>query len=105
MVFLTCLTLFLVTHAYIIDISRRRKSAMNLLRKNRKMTRVDAILFGYRNRAKSFGILQSLAKTLAILSVDVLRSVLVAMVRVGLIYPSRLVSEAVKAFTPRKRYN
>ncbi len=77
--------------------ANRRKSAMRLLREERKMSRIRAILFGMQCRKKSVGgLIPSFLKTMRILSVDIFRAVLKSLLKVVLVYPLRLVGATVK---------
>jgi len=71
--------------------ANRRKSAMNILRQKRNMTRIQAIQFGLRSRSQSMGLLKSMGKTASILGIDALRAVLKNVLKVVLIYPLTLV--------------
>lgn len=80
--------------------ANRRRSAMNLLREKRNMTRIQAILFGIKSRRKSIGWIPSVLKTMGILGVDSARTILRGMLKVTLLYPLRLLGMMV--FTIKK---
>ena len=71
---------------------------MGILRK-RGLSRVDAILYGLRIRAKSFGMARSIDQTALILLKDSFRSILSSAVRLGLFYPFRAAKKTTKAFS------
>ena len=76
--------------------ANRRKSAMRLLREERNMSRLRAILFGVQCRKKSVGgIVPSIVETFRILSIDVFRAVLKNVLKIVLVYPLRLVGAVV----------
>lgn len=80
--------------------ANRRKSAMNLLREKRNMSRVRAILFGIQSRRKSMGLISSICKTVGILGVDSARTMFKLALKVIFVYPLRLVGMIV--FTMKK---
>lgn len=80
--------------------ANRRKSAMNLLREKRDMSRMKAILFGIRSRRKSMGLIPSIFKTVGILGVDSARSIFKEVLKVIFVYPFRFVRKIV--FTIQK---
>ena len=71
--------------------ANRRRSAMNILREKRGMNRSGAILFGIKSRKQNMGLIPSIAKTLGILTVDVLRTVLKTALKIVFLYPLRLI--------------
>jgi hypothetical protein len=71
---------------------------MGILRK-RGLSRVAAILYGIRIRARSFGMAKSVGQTALILLQDSFRSILSWAVRLGLFYPIRAVQKTAKAFS------
>jgi len=81
--------LFALAKILFSEKSQRRKSAMRILRQKRKLSRMQAIWWGFRNRAASFGVIPSLFKTLSILLVDAFRATLSTIVKVTLMYPIR----------------
>ena len=70
---------------------------MGILRK-RGLSRVGAILYGIRIRAKSFGMVKSIGQTTLILLKDSFRSILSWAVRLGLFYPIRAVQKFSSLF-------
>jgi hypothetical protein len=76
--------------------SQRRKSAMKFLRNRRGLSRAGAIWFGLKSRARSFGVVRSVAKTLAILAADSLRGIGLLFARLAFIYPFKLVKKTIK---------
>ena len=76
--------------------ANRRKSAMNILKEKRNMSRVKAILFGIKIRSKSIGLLPSIFKTAGILGVDSFRAVFKQTLTITLLYPLRLVGFVVR---------
>ena len=76
--------------------ANRRKSAMNILREKRNMTRLEAIKFGLKYRSKSIGLFNSLAKTSAILGIDSLRTVLKNILKIVLVYPLQFIRKSMK---------
>jgi len=85
-----------VAKLFFSEKANRRKSAMRILREDRKLNRAQAILFGVRCRKKSTGALSSLMKTCGILAVDAFRAVALTVLRIGLVYPLRLVGMVVR---------
>jgi hypothetical protein len=81
---------------FFTEASQRRKVAMKLLRTKRKMSRGQAMLFGLRSRAASSGWTSSLAKMVAILFADGMRSIGLVALRISVIYPVRVVRKAMK---------
>jgi hypothetical protein len=76
--------------------ANRRKSAMRILREERNMSRIRAIMFGVQCRKRSVGgMLPSMIQTFRILSVDVFRAVFKNILKVMLVYPLRLVGAVV----------
>ncbi len=76
--------------------ANRRKSAMHILRTKRQMTRVQAITFGLKNRAKSIGLFRSVVKTVSIVAIDVFRTILKNVLKVGLVLPLKLVRRGLQ---------
>jgi hypothetical protein len=85
-----------VAKIFFSEQANRRRSAMKLLQQKRSMNRAKAIMFGVRLRRGSMGMIPSIFKTLSILSIDSFRSVIGTALRVGLVYPLRLVGAAVR---------
>ena len=83
--------------------ANRRKSAMNILRNKRNMTRTQAIMFGLRSRSKSVGLFRSVVKTMSIIAIDVFRTVSKKALTIGLVYPLRLVRGLVGFVKPKKK--
>ena len=75
--------------------SRRRKSAMNILRQKRGKSRIGAILFGLKSRARSYGWIPSIAKTIGILTADSLRAAASTFLRLTLVYPILLLRRTI----------
>ena len=84
-------------------VSQRRKSVMRILREERNLSRVQAIVWGVKRRSKDYGLLRSIAQTLSIVAIDSLRAVLGATLRLILIYPLSLVARIVRSFKRKKR--
>lgn len=76
--------------------ANRRKSAMNILRTKRQMTRVQAITFGLKNRANSIGLFRSVLKTVSIIAIDVFRTILKNVLKVSLVLPLKLVRRGLQ---------
>ena len=76
--------------------ANRRRSAMNILREKRKMSRMKAILFGIQSRRKSIGILPSIAKTAGIIAVDSTRTIVKQALKLVFLYPLRIVGFIVR---------
>ena len=76
--------------------SQRRKAAMNLLRNQRKMSRVGAIVFGWRNKAKSANWLVASARLASILAIDSFRATLAKTVKLTFLLPGRMLLKVVK---------
>jgi hypothetical protein len=96
-VFVSCDTHCCQFHTLVRDStnSQRRKQAMKLLQTKRGLSRFAAILFGLRYRAASFGWLPSIAKGLSIVAADTTRTILKLVLKVGLLYPIRLLRKSV----------
>jgi hypothetical protein len=76
---------------------------MNILRNRRGLSRPGAILFGLKSRARSYGAVRSVAKTLAILAVDAVRGSASLSVRLAFIYPIKLVQKTIKLLRPNPK--
>ncbi|KAL7469549.1 hypothetical protein ACHAXS_009802 [Conticribra weissflogii] len=76
--------------------ANRRRSAMNILKKKRGLTRSKAILFGIRSRRRAMGLIPSIMKTLGIIGIDTLRTVLKTVLKIVFVYPLRLFSTIVR---------
>ena len=83
--------------------SQRRKSAMRILREERKLSRLGAIRWGLRSRAQTYGRVPALAKTLSILAVDGVRTILSTVLKISLVYPVRLIRKGVGLVRGQKR--
>ena len=83
--------------------SQRRKSAMRILREERKLSRGGAILWGLRSRARSFGIVPSLTKTISILAVDAFRTIVSASLKIALVYPIRMIRKGASLVGGKKK--
>lgn len=77
--------------------ANRRRSAMRILREERKLSRARAIMFGIKCRKESMGLFKSCAKTAGILSVDILRGVIKNTLKIVLLYPLRLLGATIRA--------
>ena len=77
--------------------ANRRRSAMRILREERKFNRARAIMFGIKCRKESMGLFKSCVKTAGILSVDILRGVVKNTLKIVLLYPIRLLGATVRA--------
>ena len=77
--------------------ANRRRSAMRILREERKLSRVRAIMFGIKYRRDSVGLFKSFAKTAGILSVDIFRAVMKNTLKIVLLYPIRLLGASIRA--------
>ncbi len=76
--------------------ANRRKSAMRILREERNMSRLGAMMFGVQCRKKSAGgVVPSMIQTFRILSVDVFRAAFKNVLKVAVVYPVRLVGAVV----------
>lgn len=76
--------------------ANRRKSAMNILREKRNLSRLGAILFGIKFRKNSIGLIPSLMKTASIIGVDSARTLAKTSLRVIFLYPLRLFGLVVR---------
>ncbi len=77
--------------------ANRRRSAMRILREERKLSRARAIMFGIKYRRDSMGLFKSFAKTAGILSVDTFRAVMKNTLKIVLLYPIRLLGATIRA--------
>lgn len=77
--------------------ANRRRSAMRILREERKLSRARAIMFGIKYRRDSMGLFKSCAKTGSILSVDILRAVIKNTLKIVLLYPIQLLGATIRA--------
>lgn len=71
---------------------------MKIVRERWGLSRGQAILFGLRSRANSYGFVRSLLKTCYILAADSFRSLLIVVVRVALLFPLSLLKKVNRAF-------
>jgi len=76
--------------------ANRRRSAMRILREERKLSRARAIMFGINCRKESMGLFKSCAKTAGILSVDILRGAFKNVLKIALVYPLRLLGATIR---------
>lgn len=76
--------------------ANRRKSAMNILREKRNLSRLGAIRFGIKFRKNSIGLIPSLMKTASIIGVDSARTLAKTSLRVIFLYPLRLFGLVVR---------
>ncbi len=77
--------------------ANRRRSAMRILRDERKLSRARAIMFGIKYRRDSMGLFKSFVKTAGILSVDTFRAVMKNTLKIVLLYPIRLLGASIRA--------
>lgn len=77
--------------------ANRRKSAMNILKEKRKMSRMKAILFGIKSRRKSIGIVPSIVKTIGIIAVDSTRTIVKQVLKLVFLYPLRLIGFIIRS--------
>lgn len=95
--------LIAVSKIFFSEKANRRKSAMNILRNQRKMTRMQAIIFGLRNRSKSIGRFRSAGKTISILAIDTFRTVAKTFLKVVFVYPLQILRKALKFMEKSKK--
>lgn len=76
--------------------ANRRRSAMRILREERKLSRARAIMFGIKYRRDSMGLFKSFAKTAGILSVDTFRAVMKNTLKIVFLYPIRLLGASIR---------
>ena len=76
--------------------ANRRKSAMNILREKRKLSRAGAILFGIKSRRKSIGLVPSILKTAGIVGIDSARAILKNSLKLVFLYPLRFIGAIIK---------
>ena len=84
--------------------ANRRRSAMKILRTQRGMSRLKAILFGIGVRSKKSGIAMAMMQALTILIMDTFRSISGVLLKYGLLAPLRLVAKwknATKTTIPK----
>lgn len=84
-----------IARLFFSEKANRRKSAMRILREERGLNRINAILFGIRSRAKGCGIIPSIAKTASILSVDASRTVFTQILKVCVLFPIRILRKFI----------
>jgi len=70
--------------------SRRRRSAMKILMNKRGMSRRKAILYGISSRKRGIGLIPSLSKTLSIIGIDSIRTIVKNTLKIAFLYPIRL---------------
>lgn len=75
---------------------------MKIIRKKWGLSRSQAILFGWKNRAKSTGVLSSLGNTAGILAMDIFRAVVSTALRILLVYPILLIFKLKNAIMKGK---
>jgi len=85
-----------VAKVFFSEQANRRRSAMRILREERGLSRGQAIRFGIRTRTKTLGLLPSLFRTGAIVSIDSFRSIVFNVLKIVLVYPLRLIGKAVR---------
>jgi Complex I intermediate-associated protein 30 (CIA30) len=83
--------------------SNRRKRTMMILKKERKMSRVEAIAFGIRLRSHTSGLAVSTLEALVILAMDILRSISSKTLRYAIFLPISGVSKVMKSFSKQNR--
>lgn len=84
-----------ISKIFFSEKANRRKSAMNILRTKRNMSRLQAISFGIQQRKASAGgnLYNSIGKTVSIVGIDVLRTVLKKGLTFGVVYPFKLIKK------------
>ena len=87
--------LFPIAKLLFSEQANRRKSAMRILREERGLSRARAIIFGFKLRKRSMGLVKSFSKTVGILSVDVMRGVIKNTLKIALVYPLQLLGATV----------
>ncbi len=92
-----------ISKIFFSEQANRRKSAMNILRQKRNMSRIQAIQFGLRSRRQSMGLISSVGKTLSILGIDTFRAVLTNVLKVALVYPLTFIRKFFKAVAGNKK--
>jgi hypothetical protein len=113
--------IFVVAKLFFSEQSQRRKSTMRILQKKYNMTRLQAIRWGYQRRlvissndSSRHGVvmtmlrtlprrISSMMKTLSILSIDTIRSILSLSIKLFLFYPVRLLSMTLALFKLKKQ--
>ena len=88
--------LFPIAKLLFSEQANRRKSAMRILREERGLSRARAIIFGFKLRKGSMGLVKSFSKTVGILSVDVMRGVIKNTLKIALVYPLQLLGATVR---------
>lgn len=83
-------------------IRRRRNSAMRILRK-RGLSRIQAVLFGVRNRIRRKGLAIALVQSVGILVEDLCRTTIFGGLKLSLFYPFVLLRMAAKPFIPKRK--
>jgi Complex I intermediate-associated protein 30 (CIA30) len=116
--------LVIVRLVFFTEQSQRRKSTLKILQKKYKMSRYDAIIWGYRRRlilsTKKYNIndhpiirqfcysrrmILSMLETLSILSIDTIRSLMSTPLKLFLFYPIRLLITILTRINPKKKKN
>ncbi len=85
-----------VAKLFFSEKANRRRSAMNLLREKRNLSRMGAIIFGIRARRKSIGLIPSLFKTAGIIGVDSARTTFFTALKVTFLYPLRFIGIIIR---------
>jgi hypothetical protein len=75
---------------------------MKIFMKQREMTRLQAIMFGLKNRARSTGWIRSVTKTMSIIAMDISRSVLFTVLRITILYPARVIMKLIRLISGTK---
>lgn len=88
-----------VAKVFFSEQSQRRKSALRILCKQRGYSRLQAIAWGWRIRRNKF---QSTFHTLSILGIDAFRTLVLAALRLTLVYPLLLLAKVARMFSSKK---
>jgi hypothetical protein len=75
---------------------------MRVLQEERRLSRGRAILWGFKSRARSYGVVRSLAQTASILAIDSFRAVLTTALKICFVFPIRLVQKLVGMLKVKK---
>uniref|UniRef100_A0A7S1ZIF1 NADH:ubiquinone oxidoreductase intermediate-associated protein 30 domain-containing protein n=1 Tax=Trieres chinensis TaxID=1514140 RepID=A0A7S1ZIF1_TRICV len=90
-----------VARLFFSEKSNRRRSAMKILREKRGMTRMQAVLFGIRSKAGSYGLPRAVASSCRILVVDSVRTIAKLALRLFLLYPLSAIRKVMAFFLKR----
>ena len=124
--------IFVIANIFISEQSQRRKSALRILQKKYNLTRTQAIVrWGFQRRlvwstmsptttaaiknesSRNSGVavmvlrkmsrtISAVVKTISILSIDAMRSILLSFIKLFLFYPIRFVAKTLALFQPNK---